>query len=374
MVCHLQLDNVVKNVHPGKIKRSKRWDKWNQDERFEKYTIPVTTRLMEISKLLQMCDATPSSIDIILNLVTDTLKSDASAVPTSKFRPHLRPYWNETLTLLKIDKVKKYRKWKESGRPRGNSILWQEHKRAKKDFSSTLRRLSKSYENEQIQNVVDSIGLDKSFFWCLLKRSRKPEGNKMFSIRNSKGKVVHDVPNVLKTWKEHFENLCKPKFDISFDDSHYNKVIGDISRYKTLTDSSDFLCDPITTDEVTKAVSNLHLRKACGYDGICTEEIRYAGDQLIHVITAIFNMIIQSEYIPENFRRGIQVPLFKGKNLCSLDCNNYRGITLLTNYNKLFEMVVWSRIKRWWFNSGIVSDRQGACRSGQSCFHSCLLL
>ena len=196
----------------------------------------------------------------------------------------------------------------------------------------------------------------------------------MFSIRNSKGKVVHDVPNVLKTWKEHFKNLCKPKFDISFDDSHYNKVIGDISRYKTLTDSSDFLCDPITTDEVTKAVSNLHLRKACGYDGICTEEIRYAGDQLIHVITAIFNMIIQSEYIPENFRRGIQVPLFKGKNLCSLDCNNYRGITLLTNYNKLFEMVVWSRIKRWWFNSGIVSDRQGACRSGQSCFHSCLLL
>ena len=118
VVCHLQLDNVVKNVHPGKIKRSKRWDKWNQDERFEKYTIPVTTRLMEISKLLQMCDATPSNIDIILNLVTDTLKSDASAVPTSKFRPHLRPYWNETLTLLKIDKVKKYRKWKESGRPR----------------------------------------------------------------------------------------------------------------------------------------------------------------------------------------------------------------------------------------------------------------
>ena len=375
VVCSLNLDTVVKNVHTGKVKRSKHWDKWQIDDRNEKYTIPVTRRLLEISRLLQICDVTPGNIDIILNLVTDTLKGAATAVPTSKFRPHLRPYWNETLSELKIDKVKKYRRWKAAGSPKGNdSILWHEHKRAKKLFSNTLRKLSRSYENDQIRNVVDSIGIDKGFFWRLLKKSRKPEGNKTFSIRTTNNKVVHDLTNVLQTWKKHFENLCKPKSDSTFDDIHYKKVCDDVIRYKNSTDSGDFLHEPITVNEVTKAVNNLHLRKACGYDGIGSEEIRYAGDVLIHVLTDIFNMIIQSEYIPENFRRGIQVPLFKGKNLCSLDCNNYRGITLLTNYNKLFEMVIWSRIKDWWFKSGIVSDRQGACRSGQSCIHSGLLL
>ena len=189
-----------------------------------------------------------------------------------------------------------------------------------------------------------------------------------------KNKVVHDLPNVLKTWKDHFEKLCKPKTDMSFDEIHYTKVCNDVNRFKNLTDTGDLLNDPFTENEVSKAISKLHLRKACGYDGVSSEEIKYAGDQMVTVLTTLFNMIVQCEYIPENFRRGIQVPLFKGKNLCSLECNNYRGITLLTNYNKLFEMVIWSRIKVWWFKSGIVSDRQGACRSGQSCVHSGLLL
>ena len=46
---------------------------------------------------------------------------------------------------------------------------------------------------------------------------------------------------------------------------------------------------------------------------------------LIITLTMLFNIINEKEYVPLNFRRGIQVPLFKGKNLCSADTNNYRG-------------------------------------------------
>ena len=46
---------------------------------------------------------------------------------------------------------------------------------------------------------------------------------------------------------------------------------------------------------------------------------------LITTLTMLFNIINEKEYVPLNFRRGIQVPLFKGKNLCSSDTNNYRG-------------------------------------------------
>ena len=88
----------------------------------------------------------------------------------------------------------------------------------------------------------------------------------------------------------------------------------------------------------------------------------------------MINKIFELEYIPDNFRRGFQVPLLKGKNLSSLDVNNYRGITLLTNHNKLFEIVIWKRLKGWWFNSKVISHLQGACCKGQSCLHTSLLL
>ena len=51
---------------------------------------------------------------------------------------------------------------------------------------------------------------------------------------------------------------------------------------------------------------------------------------LIITVAVIFNMIIEFEYIPIHFRRGTQVPLFKGKNLSSTDTNNYRASTLLS--------------------------------------------
>ena len=70
----------------------------------------------------------------------------------------------------------------------------------------------------------------------------------------------------------------------------------------------------------------------------------------------------------------IQVPLYKGKNTSTLDTNNYRGITLLSTYNKLFEVLLWGRMSKWWSETEVVSRLQGACRRGYSCLHTALLL
>ena len=78
--------------------------------------------------------------------------------------------------------------------------------------------------------------------------------------------------------------------------------------------------------------------------------------------------------MPCNFRKGIQIPLYKGKNTCSLNPDNYTGITLLSTFNKLFEVVIWGRISGSWFGDRLVSDLQGAGRKGSSCIHTVLTL
>ena len=42
--------------------------------------------------------------------------------------------------------------------------------------------------------------------------------------------------------------------------------------------------------------------------------------------------------------------------------------------NKLFEVIIWERIKTWWEEEGIISPLQGACRKGSSCIHSAYIL
>ena len=99
-----------------------------------------------------------------------------------------------------------------------------------------------------------------------------------------------------------------------------------------------------------------------------------AGPAMLQLIVLHFNWIVSTEYIPINFRRGVQIPLYKGKNTSTTDVNNYRGITLLSTFNKLFEIVMWKRMERWWFQSGAISNLQGACRKGISCVHTAFLL
>ena len=73
-------------------------------------------------------------------------------------------------------------------------------------------------------------------------------------------------------------------------------------------------------------------------------------------------------------RRGIQIPLFKGKGTCCLDPDNYQGISLLTNFNKVYEVLVWNRIKGCWNSQKVISDLQGAEKKKQSCVHTALVL
>ena len=80
------------------------------------------------------------------------------------------------------------------------------------------------------------------------------------------------------------------------------------------------------------------------------------------------------EYIPEHFRKGIQIPLYKGKNVSTLDPNNYRGITLLSVCNKFYEILLWKRLEAWWHERQVISDTQGACRKGVSSVHTAMLL
>ena len=100
----------------------------------------------------------------------------------------------------------------------------------------------------------------------------------------------------------------------------------------------------------------------------------FAGEYMVTILTLLYNHIVDLEYIPVNLRRGTQIPLYKGKKACSLDTDSYRGITLLTNFNKVYEILIWSRIKDWWEDNNIISDLQGAGRKKQSCVHTALML
>ena len=241
-------------------------------------------------------------------------------------------------------------------------------------FHSTLKRLSKEYENREILEAIRSAELNCNSFWKLVNTARKNPSHGISAIRRPDDVVVHEVNQVLDVWAKHFLHIGTPKHDEKYDEGHFKTVTDFVRDRNEDIECDQFLEVPYTVDEIAKSIKTLHFGKAPGYDGIMSEHLLYAGPMLMNILCDLYNTIRISEYIPLCFKLGVQVPLYKGKDTCVLDPNNYRGITLLPTFNKLFEILLWHRMKSWWNEEQIMSELQGACREGASCVHTALNL
>jgi hypothetical protein len=76
----------------------------------------------------------------------------------------------------------------------------------------------------------------------------------------------------------------------------------------------------------------------------------------------MFNGILDSGVFPSVWSEGIIIPLFKKGNVD--DVNNYRGITLLSCFGKLFTVVLSHRIETWVKNDDTISDAQFGFKKG----------
>ena len=230
------------------------------------------------------------------------------------------------------------------------------------------------YEQELVDEIVRTAEYDREKFWRLMKGHRKNNTGNSISVKNKTGVVVNEINDIVSVWEDHFSGLCAVSSDPSYDPTHYAYVTGKVKGWSNDRDNDQFLNKPFSECDLRNAVKRLNKGKSSGYDRVTSEHLQNAGESIYSLLTMFFNRLVQLEYVPRNFRTGTQIPLYKGKNTCSLDPNNYRGITILTSLNKVFEILIWGRVKGWWFDEHVISPLQGACRPGSSCVHSSLVL
>ena len=102
------------------------------------------------------------------------------------------------------------------------------------------------------------------------------------------------------------------------------------------------LDQPVTFEEVKDAIRSLKKNKSLGGDQLLNEYFIESLDILSSYPVDIFNAILNSGYFPNQWSEGIIVPVNK-KNDPS-DVQNYRGITLVSCFSKLFTGTLNNRI------------------------------
>lgn len=122
---------------------------------------------------------------------------------------------------------------------------------------------------------------------------------------------------------------------------------------------------PFTEAEVAKVFSKLKNNKACGQDQILNEFLKNSCSVMLRLYTNLFNLVLESGVVPNDWTIGFIKPLYKNKGSVD-DVDNYRGITLLSCLGKAFTSLLNNRLNLYLTETSGIGPEQAGFRSGYS--------
>ena len=197
--------------------------------------------------------------------------------------------------------------------------------------------------------------------WAIVDEITKRKKRKrtvISSIYNNDGKEVTDETEILNLLNRHFStignNMAKKVPDSNIDPL----------RYINHDNSGSFFMSPTSLDEIVKLIDSLDTNKAPGSDGIPCYLIKMTKSIIAPVLCDLFNVCINKSVFPNIFKIAEVKSLFKGGDRRVKE--NYRPISLLPLFSKLFEKVIAKRMKLYFETNGILTNHQFGFRKSYS--------
>ena len=111
---------------------------------------------------------------------------------------------------------------------------------------------------------------------------------------------------------------------------------------------------PLAADELKAVVHSFNSYKASGVDNIPMRIIKLSIDIIVEPLTEIIHLSLVSGSFPDTLKIARVLPIFKTGDPEQLE--NYRPISTLPGFSKLYEKVVYNRIYKYLKNHNLKSS------------------
>ena len=127
-----------------------------------------------------------------------------------------------------------------------------------------------------------------------------------------------------------------------------------------------------SSSDILRIIKGLNPNKAHGHENISVKMIKLCGDSIIHPLKLLFETAIEMGHFPNSWKKGNIVPVHKkeSKNLVK----NYRPISLLPIFGKIFEKILYDNLYRYLQQNKLLNENQSGFRKGDSCVSQLLAI
>ena len=227
-----------------------------------------------------------------------------------------------------------------------------------KFYNDTINKLKKKCKRDYYQNYFNENSANSKKVWTginkLLNRGRKKQGT-IFLEENG---LISDPLKVANKFNDFYLNvadkLCEeiPKNNNKFQDYLKNPNKNKLTLKET------------TPDEILKIINDLDGKKSSDIYGISPDLVKLNAQVISQILSIIFNLSIAEGCFPTAMKSAKVIPVHKGDSVLSV--GNYRPISLLPIFSKIFERLIYNRLISFITENKILSELQFGFQSNKS--------
>ena len=210
------------------------------------------------------------------------------------------------------------------------------------------RRMCNQLKNRDYERVVErtesEVFHNNKAFWDFI------------NINNQKGIPSEMIYNNLSLTNVH--DIVNSFAD--FFSSTYKNINLDLENYN-LVSSNNSILNEINIDEsdINSAFKDINFNTAPGPDKIHPNFIKNTKMYLSHPLLIIFKKSIESGIYPKSWKFSFITPIYKNGDKNSI--TNYRPITIIKTFAKLFESIIYKKILAH-LNDVIINEQHGSIK------------
>ena len=230
------------------------------------------------------------------------------------------------------------------------------YRKCRNKVTNMIKVAKKEYYEKKF---TDNHGNSKKT-WDVINSALGKKSNKKTNIKSIKcnNKIVTDKNEICNSLNSFFANVGHD-INATFEDCNDS----DFLQYVENVEETAFF-KPITSKEIIDIVNTFTNNTSAGYDDIDIRIVKRAIHLICKPLSAIFNQCMKSGVFPESMKIARVVPIFKSGSPEIM--TNYRPISVLSVFSKIFEKCISKRLLEFLKKCNIIKNNQYGFRVGHS--------
>ena len=259
-----------------------------------------------------------------------------------------KPWINDSLKRLIANRQRFFRMYKS------NLISFEAYKEVRNLATNKLKEAKKTY----FQNLLDQSKNNMKKMWKVLNGLIKPNVNQNDSCIKSllvNDQIIDDNISICNSLNEHFSSIGGRISDSFINIPH--EIVSPIHIQNSIFFRN------INTFDVLQIIGDMQNKSSniYTYSNRVVKELKHI---LSPILAHIINNSLQQGYFPSSQKIARVIPLHKGGS--KSDINNYRPISILPIFSKIFERIVYNQLYGFLEKYKILSECQYGFRKKRS--------